>query len=88
MDNRKERLKEIISKKRVYPVQRQKQNQSAHQEHNILEGEEVLDQEEVGEPKSLMNLSKHAKHKKKRKSKKKYWRCINLKTTSKETDQI
>ena len=69
LDNRKERLKEIISKKRLYPVQ--KQNQSAQQEHKISEGEEVQDQEEVGEPKGLMNLSKHAKNKKKRKSKKK-----------------
>ena len=65
--------KQIISKKRLYPVQ--KQNQSAQQEHKISEGEEVPDQEEVGEPKGLMNLSKHAKHKKKRKSKKKCWRC-------------
>ena len=73
LDNRKERLKEIISKKRLYPVQ--KQNQSAQQEHKISEGEEVPDQEEVGEPKGLMNLSKHAKNKKKRKSKKKCWRC-------------
>jgi len=73
MDNRKEKLKEIISKKRLYPVQ--KQNQSAHQGHKILEVEEISDQEEVGEPKGPMNLSKHAKHKKKRKSKKKCWRC-------------
>ena len=73
MDNRKERSKEIISKKRLYPVQ--KQNQNAQQEHKISEGEEVPDQEEVGEPKDLMNLSKHAKNKKKRKSKKKCWRC-------------
>ena len=70
---RKKRLEEIISKKRLYPVQ--KQNQNAQQEHKILEGEEASDKEEVGEPKGLMNLSKHAKHKKKRKSKKKCWRC-------------
>ena len=38
---RKERLKEIISKKRLYPVQKQKQ--SAQQEHKISEGEEVSD---------------------------------------------
>ena len=37
LNNRKERLNEIISKKRLYPVQ--KQNQSAQQEHKISEGE-------------------------------------------------
>ena len=49
MDNRKDRLKLIISKKRIYPVQIH--NQSTHQEHKILEGEEVLNQEEVGSQK-------------------------------------
>ena len=39
MDNRKERLKEIISKKRLYSAQ--KQNQNAHQDHKILESKEV-----------------------------------------------
>ena len=47
MDNRKDRLKLIISKKRIYPVQTH--NQSAHQEHKILEGEEVSDQEKVSQ---------------------------------------
>ncbi len=39
MDNRKERLKEIISKKRLYSAQ--KQNQNAQQDHKILESKEV-----------------------------------------------
>ena len=47
MDNRKDRLKLIISKKRIYPVQTH--NQSAHQEHKILEGEEISDQEKVSQ---------------------------------------